>query len=128
MALFRTGASGIVHLQNHCVMNNLRNHVQLIGNLGKDVEMKTFGSGKVCALGSLATKEVYLNQKGEKVVDVQWHRIVAWGKLAQTMEVFFKKGKEVAVKGKLRYRTFEGKDGKKVRLPEIIVSEFLLLR
>ncbi|RMF25985.1 MAG: single-stranded DNA-binding protein [Bacteroidetes bacterium] len=109
-------------------MNNLRNHVQLIGNLGKDVEVKTFDSGKVCAQGSLATKEVYHNQNGEKVVDVQWHRIVAWGKVAESMEVFFKKGKEVAVKGKLRYRTFEGKDGKKVRLPEIIVTEFLLLR
>ncbi len=108
-------------------MNNLRNKVQLIGHLGKDVEIKEFKNGSSIAMVSIATKEIYQNAKGEKVVDVQWHSLVGWGKLAEMMQVFFKKGKEVAVQGRLTHRTFEDKEGKARFISEIIVSDFMLL-
>jgi len=62
-------------------MNSLRNSVQLIGRLGKDPEVKTFGDKKKAAF-SIATSDSYKNQKGEKVEDTQWHNLVIWGKLA----------------------------------------------
>ena len=108
-------------------MNNLRNKVQLIGNLGKDVDFKTLESGQTLARVSLATKDVFKNQEGEKVVDVQWHNLVGWGKTAENMNVFLKKGKHVAVNGQLRHRTYEGKDGIKRYTSEIWVNEFMLL-
>jgi len=108
-------------------MNNLRNKVQLIGNLGKDAEVKKLNGGNALARVSIATKEVYKNQKGEKVVDVQWHNLIGWGKVAENMEVFFKKGKSVAVQGKLTHRTYEGKDGKNRSISEIVISDFMLM-
>ncbi len=106
-------------------MNTLRNHVQLIGNLGNDVEMTQFDSGSKMARLTLATNEFYKNNKGEKVKETQWHTIVAWGKLAENMEKFLSKGVEVAVNGQLRYRTFEGKDGKKRTVSEVVAQDFL---
>lgn len=108
-------------------MNNLRNRVQLIGHLGKDVEFKSFDNGNTLARVSIATKEIFQNGKGEKVVDVQWHHLVGWGKLAEMMQVLCKKGKEVAVQGKLTHRSYEDQEGKTRYLSEIVVSEFMLL-
>jgi len=108
-------------------MNNLRNRVQLIGHLGKDVEFKALDNGNALARVSIATKEIFQNSKGERVVDVQWHQLIGWGKLAEMMQVLCKKGKEVAVQGKLTHRSYEDKDGKKRYLSEIVVSEFMLM-
>jgi single-strand DNA-binding protein len=108
-------------------MNGIRNNVMLIGNLGKDPELKQLPSGSWVANLSLATNETYKNQKGEKVTSTQWHRLVAWGKTAEMMNDLLKKGKEVAVKGKLTYRDYEDKDGIKRYISEILVSEFMLL-
>ncbi|RMG83418.1 MAG: single-stranded DNA-binding protein [Bacteroidetes bacterium] len=108
-------------------MNTLINQVQLIGNLGKDVELKTLENGKAMARVSLATKDVYKNQKGEKIVDVQWHNLVGWGKTAENMQVFLKKGKRVAVNGKLRQRSYEDASGVKKSVTEIWVNNFMLL-
>ncbi len=108
-------------------MNNLRNQVQLIGHLGKDVEFKELESGKKVATASLATKSIYQNKKGEKVVETQWHKIVGWGKNATNMESFLRKGKEVAVRGKLTYRKFTDKSGQARYLTEIVVKELLLV-
>ncbi len=106
-------------------MNNLRNHVQLIGNLGKEIEFKQLGEGKSIARATIATREVFKNKNGEKVVDVQWHNLVGWDSIAEIMQVLLKKGKQVAVQGKLAHRTFEGKDGRKRYVSEVIVSEFM---
>ena len=106
-------------------MNQLRNHVQLIGNLGKDVEFKQLKGGKAIARAVIATKEIYRNLQGEKVVDVQWHNLVGWGKVAEIMPVLLKKGKQVAVQGKLAHRSFEDKNGQKRYISEVIVSEFM---
>ena len=108
-------------------MNYLRNSVSLIGNLGKDVDFKELESGTTLARVSLATKDVYKNQKGEKVVETQWHNLIGWDKIAQRMQVFLKKGKQIAVSGKLIHRTYQDKEGTTKYRSEIIVRDFMLL-
>ncbi len=108
-------------------MNALRNKVQLIGNLGMNPEIKTFAGGKKLAKVSIATNETYKNAKGEKVTDTQWHNLVVWGKLAEVVEKFLKKGSEVAVEGKLLNRNYTDKEGVKRYITEIQVNELLIL-
>lgn len=107
-------------------MTTLKNNVQLIGRLGNDPEMRTFDSGKKMTSFSLATNETYFNNKGEKVEDTQWHNIVAWGKKAETIESFLKKGSEIAIQGKLVNRKYE-KEGITKYITEISLNEFLML-
>ena len=108
-------------------MSTLRNKVQLIGHVGQDPEIKTFEGEKKLASLSIATKEVYKNEKGEKVEETQWHRITAWGKTADIIEKHVVKGKEIDVDGKLRHRSYDDKNGDKKYVTEIIVSELMLL-
>ncbi len=108
-------------------MNNLRNHVQLIGNLGKDPEFRTFGDNKMKTTFPLATSDTYKNSKGEKVIETQWHNVVAWGKNAELMQKYLKKGSEVVLQGKLTHRSWEAEDGQKRYITEILVSEFVLV-
>jgi single-strand DNA-binding protein len=108
-------------------MSTLRNHVQLIGHVGQDPEIKSFEGNKKFANLSIATKENYKNEKGEKVEETQWHRITAWGKTAEIIEKYVVKGKEIAVEGKLRHRSYDDKNGDKKYVTEIVVSELLLL-
>ncbi len=108
-------------------MNALRNKVQLIGNLGMDPEVKALDGGKKLAKMSIATNETYKNAKGEKVTETQWHNLIAWGKTAEIVEKFLKKGSEVAVEGKLINRNYTDKEGIKRYVTEIEVSEVLML-
>ena len=108
-------------------MYALKNKVQLIGNLGNAPEVKTLESGKKMARFSVATSESYRNAKGEKVTDTQWHSLVAWGKVAEIVEKFLTKGKEVAIEGKLINRSYNDKDGNKKYITEIQVNELLML-
>lgn len=108
-------------------MNNLRNKVQLIGSLGKDVEFKQLKDGNAIARVTIATRDVYKNPQGEKVVDIQWHNLVGWGRIAEIMQVMLKKGRQVAVQGKLTHRSYEGNDGQKRFISEVVVSEFIPL-
>lgn len=108
-------------------MNNIKNRVHLIGRLGMDPEVKDLDSGKKLAKFSVATNDYYYNNKGEKVTETQWHNIIAWGKLAELVDNILKKGKEVALEGKLSNRTYEDKEGKKRYITEIIANEFVLL-
>ena len=66
-------------------MKDLRNRVQLIGNLGMDPEVKSFDGGRKLAKFSVATSQSYTSNKGERVKDTQWHNIIAWGKLAEIL-------------------------------------------
>lgn len=109
-------------------MKNLRNRVQLIGNLGKDPEIRNLENGKTVANFSMATSETYRNNGGEKITDTQWHNLVAWGKTAEIIEKYLQKGSEVAVEGKLIHRSYEAKDGQKKYVTEIVVDELLMLR
>jgi single-strand DNA-binding protein len=108
-------------------MYALKNKVQLIGNLGNAPEVKTLESGKKMARFSVATSESYRNAKGEKVTDTQWHNLIAWGKVADIVEKFLTKGKEVAIEGKLINRSYNDKDGIKKYVTEIQVNELLML-
>ena len=85
-------------------MNALKNKVQLIGHVGQEPEIKTFEGGKKLANITLATNENYTNNKGEKVEQTEWHRITAWGKLADLIDKYVIKGKEIAIEGKLTHR------------------------
>ena len=76
---------------------------------------------------SLATSDHYTNAMGEKVEETQWHNLVCNGKLADIMEKYVEKGKEIAVEGKVIYRTYDDKDGTKRYITEIRVMEILLL-
>ena len=108
-------------------MNALRNQVQLIGNLGREVDFKELNNGKALARVSLATSEVYTNKEGEKVTSVQWHNVIGWGGVAENMKALFNKGKQVAVKGKLVHRSYEDQERQKRRISEIVVNEFMLV-
>lgn len=105
---------------------SLRNKVTLIGRTGKDVEIVQFENGKMAKV-SLATSDHYTNAIGEKVEETQWHNLVCNGKLADIMEKYVEKGKEIAVEGKVIYRTYDDKDGTKRYITEIRVMEILLL-
>ncbi len=108
-------------------MSKLRNRVQLIGHVGQEPEVKTFGEGKKVANITLATNDFYRNDKGEKVEQTEWHRVVAWGKTAEIIEKFVQKGKEIAVEGKLTYRSYEDKNGEKRYVTEVVADEILLM-
>lgn len=108
-------------------MYALKNKVQLIGNLGNNPEVKTLEGGKKMAKFSVATNETYRNAKGEKVVETQWHNLIAWGKVAEIAEKFLHKGSEVALEGKLINRSYNDKDGNKKYVTEIQVNELLML-
>jgi single-strand DNA-binding protein len=109
------------------MMNNLRNKVSLIGHLGADPEVKVFDSGKKNVKLSLATSDNYKTANGEKVEDTQWHKLIAWGKTAEIAEKYLRKGSELAVDGKLNYRSYEDKNGEKKYFTEIVVNEFVML-
>jgi single-strand DNA-binding protein len=108
-------------------MYALRNKVQLIGNLGGKPEVKETENGKRLAQFNIATNETYRNAKGEKVTETQWHRVIAWGKIAEIAERFLDKGKEVAIEGKLVNRSYTDKEGNKRYITEVQVNELLLL-
>ena len=105
-------------------MNTLINNVHLIGNLGKNVELKNFDSGTKKASFSLATTESYKNQKGEYVKNTQWHNVIAWGRNAELIAKALEKGSKVAIQGTLNYRTYEAK-GETKYITEILVTDFM---
>jgi single-strand DNA-binding protein len=109
-------------------MNNLRNRVQLIGNLGQDPEIKTLETGKKVAKFTIATREEFKNAEGQKVSESTWHNIVAWNGLADIASKYLKKGNEVAVEGKLVYRSYEDKNGVTKYVTEIVLNDLALLR
>ena len=107
-------------------MSTLRNSVRLIGRVGNNPEIKNLDGGKKVATLTLATNEVYYNDKSEKVETTQWHNIVAWGKTADVIEKFVQKGKEIAVEGKLTYRNYDDKEGNKRYVTEIVLNEIVM--
>jgi single-strand DNA-binding protein len=109
------------------VMYALRNKVQLIGHVGQKPQSRQLEGDKKVVNFSVATNESYRNAKGEKITDTQWHRLVAFGKLAEIAENYLDKGTEVALEGKLVNRNYTDKDGVKRYVTEIHVAELLLL-
>ncbi len=103
------------------------NKVILVGNLGKDPEVRTVQSGAQVARFSLATSESYTNKEGQKIENTEWHNVVLWRGLATVAEKYLKKGNKVYIEGKLRNRQYEDKDGNKKYTTEIEATDMLLL-
>ncbi|MFL0137726.1 single-stranded DNA-binding protein [Tenacibaculum maritimum] len=107
----------------------LQNQVQLIGNLGADIELKELGDKSVANF-SLASNEDYKNAQGEKVAKSVWHRCTAWGKTAEILANHAKKGTKLCIKGKLIYGKYVKVVGtEEITIPttEILIEEFLFL-
>ena len=107
--------------------NTIKNKIQLMGNLGKDPDIKSIGNDKKVATFSLATNETYYNAQGEKITETIWHNIVAWGKLAEVSEKYLNKGTEILLEGRLINRTYADKNGNKKFTSEVQVSELLMI-
>lgn len=108
-------------------MSTIKNHVQLIGNVGIEPTITNLESGKKVARLSLATNEDYKDGNGEKQTDTNWHTVVAWGKVAEIIEKYVTKGKEVGIWGKLKTRSYETQDGHQHYVTEVEANEILLL-
>lgn len=102
------------------------NKVILVGNVGRDPEIRHLDKGVAVARFSLATTENYTSKTGEKVSNTEWHNIVAWRGLAEVMEKYVKKGSQLYIEGRLRTNTYE-KDGVKHYNTEINADSIQLL-
>ena len=107
-------------------MNKLQNTINLIGRAGITPIIRTFENGVKLAKFSLATNEIVTEINGKRN-ETQWHNIVAWGKKAELIEKYVKKGQLMAVDGKLINRSFMTADGTRRKLTEIQVNEILMI-
>ena len=103
------------------------NKVILIGRLGKDPEVRTTPQGKTVANFSMATSERFKDKTGQYQENTEWHKIVIWGKLADVVQQFIKKGSQVCIEGKLTTRSWDDKEGQKKYTTEIIASGLTML-
>jgi len=103
------------------------NKVILLGNLGRDPEVRHLENGRAVANFSIATSEVYKNRQGEKVTNTEWHNLVLWTPLAEIAEKYLKKGNQVYIEGKLTSRSYEDKDGVTKYVTEVVGREMTLL-
>jgi single-strand DNA-binding protein len=95
------------------------NKVILLGNLGKDPEVRVFDSGAKKASFTLATSEAYIDKAGQRQDRVEWHNVIFWGKIAEVIEKYLKKGSQVYIEGRIASRSYDDKDGIKRYITEI---------
>ena len=103
------------------------NRVTLIGNLGADPEVRKTASQQTVTQFSLATSESWVNKEGERQEKTEWHRIVIWGKLAETCAKHLAKGRQVFIEGRLQTRSWETEQGQKRFTTEVIANQVLFL-
>jgi len=103
------------------------NKVILIGNVGKDPEVRYLEGNVAVARFPLATSETYRNKEGEKVTQTEWHNIVLWRGLAKVAEDYVKKGQALFIEGKIRTRSFDDKTGNKRYITEIVGDNMQML-
>jgi single-strand DNA-binding protein len=103
------------------------NKVILIGNVGKDPDIRYLDSGVAIARFPLATSETYKNREGEKITTTEWHNIVLWRALAEVAEKFVKKGSQLFIEGRIRTRSYDDKDGNKKYVTEIVADTMQML-
>lgn len=102
------------------------NRVELIGNLTRDPELKYTPNGTaVCTFG-VATNRSWSTNNGDQKEEVQFHRVIAWQKLAELCGKLLTKGKKVYVVGRITYRSFTGKDGTQKSITEIVLDDFII--
>ena len=102
------------------------NFAVIIGNVGRDAEVRYTGSGIAVATFTVATSETY-ERDGEKKESTQWHNITAWRKLAEICGEYVRKGNRIYVKGKITHRSYDDKEGVKKWVTEIVADEIVLL-
>ena len=103
------------------------NKVILIGNLGKDPELRYTPSGQPVASFSLATSERWNDKNGQRQERTEWHNIVAWGKLAELSNQYLKKGRSAYIEGRINTRSWDDKDGNKKYRTEIVATQIQFL-
>jgi single-strand DNA-binding protein len=108
-------------------MGTLRNSVHLIGRPGMDPEIKKFGDNRKLARFTLATNEKHYNDNMELVQETEWHNIIAWGRTAEIVEKIVRKGRLMAIEGKLQTRQYDDKEKNKRYVTEVVMDEFMLI-
>ncbi len=103
------------------------NKVILVGNLGRDAELRYTPGGAAVATLSLATTETWNDKEGQRQEKTEWHRVVLWGKQAETLNQYLQKGKQIYVEGRLQTRQWDDKDGNKRYTTEIRGDRIVLL-
>jgi single-strand DNA-binding protein len=103
------------------------NKVILVGNLGRDAELRYTPGGAAVATLNLATTEVWNDKGGQRQEKTEWHRIVLWGKQAESLQEYLTKGKQIYVEGRLQTRQWDDKDGNKKYTTEIKADRITLL-
>ena len=103
------------------------NKVILVGNLGRDAELRYTPGGAAVATLNLATTEVWNDKSGQRQEKTEWHRIVLWGKTAETLSEYLLKGRQIYVEGRLQTRQWEDRDGNKRYTTEVRSDRVVLL-
>jgi single-strand DNA-binding protein len=103
------------------------NKAIIVGNLGSDPELRHTQGGTPVANFRVATNEVYKNRDGERTERTEWHRVVAFGRLAEICGQYLKKGKQVYLEGRIQTRDWDDKDGNKRYTTEIVASQMVML-
>ncbi len=103
------------------------NKVILVGNLGKDPELRYTPSGAAVVTFSIATTERYKDREGNRQEKTEWHNIVAWRQLAEICGKFLHKGKQVYIEGKIQTRSYDDRDGNKRYITEIVADQMQML-
>ncbi len=103
------------------------NKVILIGNVGRDPEVRYLENGTATCTIPVATSETYLNKAGERITTTEWHNVVLWRALADFASKYVKKGSQVYVEGRIRSRSYDDKDGNKRYITEIVANSLQLL-
>jgi single-strand DNA-binding protein len=103
------------------------NKVILVGNLGRDAELRYTPGGAAVATVNMATTDVYKDREGQKKEDTQWHRVILWGRTAESLHEYLTKGKQIYVEGRLQTRKWTDKDGVEKYTTEIRGDRVVLL-
>jgi single-strand DNA-binding protein len=103
------------------------NKVILVGNLGSDPQLRYTPQGTAVANFSVATTEKFTNKNGERESRTEWHRVVAWSKLAEICGQYLKKGKQVYIEGRIQTRQWDDKDGNKRSSTEVVATNMVML-
>jgi single-strand DNA-binding protein len=103
------------------------NKVILIGNLGADPELRMTNGGQACMTLRLATSRTFFDKNKQRQQDTQWHRVIVWGKSAEGLAKFLTKGMRIYIEGRLQYRDYEGNDGIRKYLTEVIAESTVVL-
>ena len=103
------------------------NKVILVGNLGRDAELRYTPGGAAVATLNLATTEVWNDKGGQRQEKTEWHRVILWGKQAESLQEYLTKGKQIYVEGRLQTRQWDDKDGNKKYTTEIKADRITLL-